>query len=215
MRDINSIYNFMLYLVRKERGIFLSPEECTASLDTAQLDKLEDDFKPYGQTQILHDSLRPFRVYYNFTSDSSGAVTFPSDYLHMIGSPQTVYGSTISLVTFMQEDEWVNAVQSQLRPVTLASPIARDTATGFNLFPYSTQSGIFTYLRRPETPVYGFTQVGRVITYDPLTSVQLNWTDAYINNIIARALAYLGLNMSEADLSKFSEIYQQQTQANP
>lgn len=215
MRDINSIYNFMLYLVRKERNVYLSPDECTASLDTAQLDKLEDDFKPYGTTQTLHDSLRKFRVYYNFTSDSSGAVTFPSDYLHMIGSPQTVYGSTANQVTFIQEDEWVNAVNSQLRPVSLTSPIARDIATGFNLFPYATQSGIFTYLRRPVTPVYGFTQVGRVITYDPNTSVQLEFSDVYVNNIIARALAYLGLNMSEADLSKFSEIYQQQTKANP
>ncbi len=111
------------------------------------------------------------------------------------------------------EAEWVNAVNSQLRPATLSSPIARDTNDGFNLFPYATQNGIFTYLRRPATPVLGFTQVGRVVTYNPNTSTQLEWTDSYINDLIARALKYLGLNMSDAELSQFAQVYEQQTKA--
>ncbi len=92
-RSINDIYNFMLYLCRLQRGVFLTPDECTTSLDNAQMDKFEDDFKPFGVNQTLHDSLRPFRVYYPFTSDAGGAVVFPADYQHLLGSPQTVYGS--------------------------------------------------------------------------------------------------------------------------
>lgn len=214
-RNINDYYNILLDLVRKQRAVFLSVDEFNRYMDDAQMDKFQEDFKPYGVNQVIHDSLRPFRIYYPFASDADGVVAFPSDYQHLLGSPQTVYGSTITQVTFIQEDEWVNAVNSQLRPATLSSPIARDTNNGFNLFPYLLQNGFFTYLRRPVAPVLVVTQVGRVITYDPVNSVQLEWIESYVNNILARALVYAGVNMSEQDIQKYAENYTAQTNSTP
>ena len=43
-RDINDIFNFIDYLVRKQRGVFVKIEDAMSALDAAQLDKLEDDF---------------------------------------------------------------------------------------------------------------------------------------------------------------------------
>lgn len=210
-RNIFQVIDFIQYIVKKERGVFITPAEATTNLDAGQLDCFEEWFKVYGETQEIHDALRPFRVYYQFTSDSSGMVTFPADYLHIIGTAFTVAGSTVNEITVVNEDEFISALVSQLRPVSNSSPIARDTNVGLSVYPQVTQTGFFSYLRRPVTPVYGYAQVGRVITYDPNTSTQLEWSDVYLNNIIARSLKFAGINMDEQAISQFAEQYDQET----
>lgn len=209
--NINDIYNQMIFIVRKERGVFVTIPEAMQTLDNAQLEAVEEWFSTYGTTQIIHDAIRKLRVQKNFTSDSTGLVTFDADYLHLIGGAYTVSGSTINNVRFLNEDELSLALKSQLRPVLESNPIAIDASVGFRLYPASTQTGFYNYLRRPATPVLGYTQSGRNITYDPNTSTQLEFTDVYINNIISRALKFWGINMAEQDIQQFAQIQTQET----
>jgi hypothetical protein len=209
--NINDVYNFLVFIVRKERGVFITIPEAMQTIDNAQLEATEDWFSQYGVTQIIHDAIRKLRSQVQFTSASDGQVTFASDYLHMIGNPYTVTGSTINAVRFVNEDELPFALTSQLRPVSTAKPIAKDTAVGFQIYPQSTQTGFYNYLRRPATPVLGYTPAGRTITYNPNTSTQLEFTDVYINNIIARALKFWGINMAEQDIQQFAQLQTQET----
>ena len=210
-RNINDICNILFYIVRKERGVFLTYPEAGMILDNGQMELLADSFAQYQVNQSIVDALSPFKKYTQFTSTSSGDVVMPDDYQHLLGSVFTVSGSTVNPVRFVNEDELPYAITSQLRPVTTTSPIAIDSALGFQLYPQSQQTGFFTYLRRPNIPVCAVTQVGRVITYDPVNSVQIEFYDIYINNIISRALKYLGINISEADIEQFAQLQQQQT----
>lgn len=211
-RNISNLYDFYQYIVRKERGVFVTIQQFEQNLDAGQLDSFEEYFKAYGVDETIHDALRPFRVYYQFTSDAAGIVTFPSDYMHLVGTPFSVMGSTVNEITFINEDEFVNALNSQLRPVSLISPIALDTATGFRMWPSQLQIGFFTYLRRPAIPVFDYTQAGRVITYNAAGSTQLEWLEVYWNNIIAKALKYAGVNMDEQGVTEFADKYNQETQ---
>ena len=201
----------MIFIVRKERGVFVTIPEAMQTLDNAQLEAVEEWFSTYGTTQIIHDAIRKLRVQKSFTSDSTGLVTFDADYLHLIGGAYTVSGSTINNVRFLNEDELALALKSQLRPVLESNPIAIDASVGFRLYPASTQTGFYNYLRRPATPVLGYTQSGRNITYDPNTSTQLEFTDVYINNIISRALKFWSINMAEQDIQQFAQIQTQET----
>ena len=201
----------MIFIVRKERGVFVTIPEAMQTLDNAQLEAVEEWFSTYGTTQIIHDAIRKLRVQKNFTSDSTGLVTFDADYLHLIGGAYTVSGSTINNVRFLNEDELALALKSQLRAVSTSNPIAIDASVGFRLYPAVTQVGFYNYLRRPATPVLGYTQSGRNITYDPNTSTQLEFTDVYINNIISRALKFWGINMAEQDIQQFAQIQTQET----
>lgn len=211
-RNLSNLYDFYQYIVRKERGVFVTIPQFEENLDSGQLDYFEECFAGYGVDEKIHDALRPFRVYYAFTSDSAGVVTFPSDYQHLLGSPFSVSGSTINDITFVLEDEFPEALKSELRPVSLMSPIALDTNNGFRLWPSQTQIGFFTYLRRPAIPVYNFTQVGRVITYVSAGSQQLEWLEVYWNNILAKALKYAGVNMDEQGITEFADKYNKETQ---
>lgn len=210
-RNVNNLYTFYQYLVKKERGVFVLPSQFNANIDAAQLDCVEEWFAPYGQTQQLHDALRQFRVYYQFTSNTAGFVTFPSDYIHLLGSPFTVTGSTVNPITFLNEDELPKALLSQLRAITNAYPIAVDTATGFSIYPQQTQIGLLWYLRRPATITFVYTQVGRVITYDSTNSIQPEFSDVYLNHILSRALWYAGVNMTEQEISEFAKEYNKET----
>lgn len=201
----------MRFVIRKERGSFISADEAMTALDTAQMEKFEDDFKAYGATQELRDSLHPFKVIKRFTSASDGSVAFEDNYLHFLDGLYTVTGSTVNRVVFVSEDEKAFALTSQLRPVTTSNPIAEGTSTGFQLYPQSTQTGFYSYLKRPTTPVLTFTQSGRTLTYDSAASTQLEWGDGYVNNIIARALAYFGVYMDEGKIIEFSQLKQAQT----
>ena len=211
--NLNDIYNFMVFIVRKERGVFITIPEFESTLDNAQIEAVADWFELYGTTQKIHDAIRKLRVQVQFTSTSDGQVSFASDYLHMIGGAYTVTGSTINSIRFVNEDEVALALRSQLRPVSTSAPIARDSSIGFQIYPQSTQTGFYNYLKRPVKPVYGYTQApgSRTLTYDNATSTQLEFTDVYINNIISIALKFWGINMAEQDIQVFAQNQTQET----
>jgi len=211
-RTINDLYNFYQYIVRKERGVFVSISQFTSNMDAGQMDAFLEYFKGYGVNQEIHDALRVFKVYQSFTSDGSGYVTYPSNYFHLLGNPFTLAGSTVNTLKFVNEDELSFALTSQQRAVTNTYPIAVDTSTGFSIYPQATQIGAYFYLRRPAAPVLAYTQSGRTITYNSAGSTQLEWEEIYWNNILAKALRYAGVNMNEQGISEFAQQYNSETQ---
>lgn len=210
-RSINDLYSLFRDICRKERGVFIKISQFNNYLDSGQMDAVAEWFEPYGETQKLHDALRQIRVYYQFTSDFAGFVTFPSNYIHLLGSPFTVTGSTVNEIVFVQDSELPFALKSQLRPVTNSYPIAVDTSTGFSIYPQQSQIGYFFYLKRPATPNLAYTQSGRTITYDSAGSTQLEFSDIYVNNILAKALKYAGVYTSEQAVTEFANQFNEET----
>ena len=211
IRSINSLYELFRNIVKKERGIYVPIPTFNSYMDAGQMDAVMEWFSLYGINQVIHDALRKIRVYYQFTTDAAGFVTFPSDYIHILGSPFTVTGSTVNEINFVNESELPFALKSQQRAVSNSYPIAIDTATGFSIYPQSTQIGFFNYLKRPATIALVYTQVGRVITYDSVNSVQPEFSDIYFNHLIAHALKYAGINMDDKDVSDFATQYEAET----
>jgi hypothetical protein len=50
-----------------------------------------------------------------------------------------------------------------------------------------------------------------VVTYDPVNSIQPQFSDVYINNILAKALKYAGVYMNEEGVSSFANRFNQET----
>lgn len=214
-RSLDDIYKFVEFLERKERGVFTSYAEKDRLFNACQLEVYEDFWKLYGTESSIHEALNPFKVNYQFTSAADGTVTLPTDYMHLLPNVFTVTGSTVNPVRFVGEDEWTKAITGQLRPVTTAAPIAKDYGNGFNLYPETTQIGKLTYLRLPVAPVYAYTLGGslnRTVTYNSAGSTQLEWDDVYVDKIIAKVLGYLGINLSEADITQFGLLKDKEQQ---
>lgn len=204
----------------KQQQIFFSPPEKDNALDRAQMWWFMElygnprQYQPsryapsisYGVSQKINDSLSTFKKIASFTSAADGLITLPVDYVHLLAlntnevsaeAGRTVYRP----VQILNEDELVERLESQLCPVSVSDPIGIINSTlKIQLFPQVTQVGKLYYLRKPVAPVYGYTQTGRVITYDPLTSTQLEWDDPNVNQIMIKALEFLGMNMGETEL---------------
>jgi len=209
-RNINDIYGFINYIFGKQLGDFITVEECMQCLDNAQMQLFEEEFKVYSVNQTIIDSLLPFKVIQSFTSDASGNVTFQPNYMHLLAGAYTTTNNTINPIRFVTEDELPYYLTNQLRPVATSSPCAINIANGFKLFPESAQSGKYSYMKRPATPVLAYSYVNRVFTYNSSGSTQLEFSDAYVNNIISRALSLIGVSLSEQEVQQFA---QQQTQS--
>ncbi len=108
----------------------------------------------------------------------------------------------------VNEDERADRLNSQINPVTITSPIGEmDVPRFINLYPTAGYTGTVTYFKRPVKPVYGYTVIsGRVINYNPDTSVQLEWRDTEITQVILKSLRSIGINLPDEAINQFSAI---------
>lgn len=226
--DIKVIHDTILYYLNKDQTGYVTHSEIDQVLDKAQLalfnqyhtnPKLPSKAQAilYGESQRIDDALSVFKEKYSFTTStsSSGIISLPTNYMHLLSLYTTVYSSQLgrniySAVQVLSEEELIERLESQVIPVSLEDPIAiMNSQNKIQLFPEQGQSGAVYYLRRPATPVFAYTQSGRTVTYNQSGSVQLEWKDFDLNNLIALALSYYGLNLSAAEVIQFAEVKQQ------
>jgi hypothetical protein len=234
--DINDVHNIVLFYLNKDQNIYLSHEEIDDVLDRAQMvlfnqyhtnPKLPAQTQAalYGESQRVDDALSPFKDLFTFAPGQSpvsittgGIINLPTNYQHLISLYTTTFNSTLgrnvySGVQVLNEEELIERLESQVIPVSSGDPIAiMNKQNKIQLFPPTGATGGVYYFRRPLKPIFSYTQSGRVITYDPNTSVDLEWKDMDVNNVISIALSYFGLNMSAADVVQFAQVKTQEGQ---
>ena len=238
--QINDVHSTIRFILNKDQNGYITPGEIDTVLDRAQLvlfnqyhtnPKMPAQAQTslYGESQRIDDALSPFKSRYTFTAltTPSGVITLPSDYMHLLSVYTTVYNNTLarnvySGVQVLNEEELIDRLESQVIPVSQDDPIAiMNSQNRIQLFPETGQSGGVYYLRRPNAPRFGYTISGRAIVYNPnpynpttqpTGSVQLEWRDFDIMNLVSIALSYFGINMSSAEVQQFAEVKTQQGQ---
>lgn len=212
--NLDEAYEFLNFLINKFQGAWYPPDELDLVVDRAQMALFNDYYQTFSTGQRMNDALSPFkrRVIFSNVTSPGGLITVADDYVHLLTIYTTVQNPVTSLpqnrpVPILNEDEIVARDNSQIYPPTLYDPYAvlvQDS--DIQLYPAVPQAGTYVYLSRPVAPFFAYTLVsGRVIVYDPTNSVQLAWNDKDIVSILVKALNYLGINLSEADVLQWSE----------
>lgn len=207
--NISEIHDFIDLICSKERGGFNTPAEKDEALDRASLTLFEFYRPNYARTIEAKEALSPFRRTYNYTTNSTGEISISTgfDFTHLLAMDVLVVDTSATAagfnpnrrfdVSFANEDELANRKNSQTNPPIATAPLADIVGVGwYNLFPQQVHTGTIYYLKRPSKPIYGYTQVGRVITYNQLTSTQLEWQEPTLNSVIFLALRFLGINLN-------------------
>lgn len=212
--NISEIHDFIDLITSKERGGFNTPAEKDSALDRASMTLFEFYRPRYARDIEAKEALSPFRRKYDYTTNGTGEISISTgfDFAHllamdvMVNDPDTISGFDDDRrydVEFPNEDELAQRKNSQTNPPTRTAPIADIVNIAwYNLYPQVVHSGTIYYLKRPAVPVYGYTQSGRVITYVPATSTQLEWTEPYLNMVIFLAIRYLGINLQNEILNQ-------------
>lgn len=218
MADLNTIYNLALYIIRKQRGAFQTYPELDNIFNLGQLDLLSEYNDEYALTGKINNALSPFKKDFQFTLTTSidGYVTVPADYLYPLMSFTQTYdniseSTKFGEIRFYNEAAWINAINSQLRSATIKKPAAKVIAGQIELYPKVPNAGVLNYIKKPNAPLYVYTQVGRTITYNANASTQLEWLDLQIPKVIMKALSYIGINLDEDKITAFAEAKEKGT----
>jgi hypothetical protein len=224
--SIDDIHRFVLFLENKQQTSFHSPSQIDDALHVSQMDQYRKYVPIYGSDKNAKAALDPFRQLYQVTPNNSpaGLVSLPSglgptsplNYGSLLSSMAISYNNAINPATgfpygtqyfpieYVNDDELPTRLASQLKPVTAARPVATTGGNGIiQLYPQQPNTAVFTYLALPQAPSANYTQTGRVLSYNPTTSVQLQWNDTFYNDIINGALIYLGLNLDDQEIVQF------------
>lgn len=196
--SIDQLYIAVVNDLRKSRNGFYPISQFNLDVYRAVKDAFNTYWEAgYSSTESLHDALSPFKVKKVFTpaDTPSGQVSYPADFARLLSASVYRFDNAKGLnrkkmVRLVNEDERDSALESQVRPVTLDSPVAVGNATIMQLYPEQAMSGELVYLRLPKAPLYAYTLSGRTQVYDNVNSVQVELSDLYHNDIIDRVAAY-------------------------
>jgi hypothetical protein len=212
---IQDVHSWIDFLTNKAQGVYFSHEEKDMALDRAQMQYYNEQYAYYAVAQKMQESLSPFKTKYTFlTSDTpNGLITTPSDYQYLIGG-FVVYmdgaHTRYKPLKVISADELPYRLDSQARAVTATKPVAvmAGKVSGIStiqLYPKQTFAGEIDYLRRPKAPKYAYAQSGRAFTYDSANSVQLEWGESELNELIMRALSFLGISIDDQLRTQYAE----------
>lgn len=217
--DLQVIHNHIRYILQKERGGWVAPEEIDDVLHRAQWEKYIDYFKIYATDQEAKDNLTVFSTKLQFTT-SNGVVTLPTDttvnpcYEHLLSMYVQYFDNKHQVirykpVKFYSESEIPEMMDVQILAPTVTDPLGEQTSRGvFQLYPKVSLSGYTYYLRQPVRPLFSYTMVGRVITYNSGSSVQMEWNETCLDKIIMKAIQLVGVNLGDGEIVQFTETKQ-------
>lgn len=231
--NIKEAVDYLNFWIRKERGAFYTIEESVNLIDIAQKAYFNDIMPRYATSQIVKDTLQPFKETFSFspTTTTNGRITISDvNYYDLLDCTiQYIQDGrdTFYSVKMSNEDELAYNLNSQINPPTSTAPIGQMFTTRLNsptfnqyvqyqiqLYPrQDVYDGFIYYMRKPIKPVYATIPQppgSRLIVYDAANSVQLEWRDNDITTILLKALSSIGINMSDQEITQFAELKSQQ-----
>jgi len=234
--NIKEAVDYLNFWIRKERGAFYTIEESVNIIDIAQNAYFNDIMPKYATSQIVKDTLQPFKETFTFspTTTTNGRTTINDiNYYDLLDCTiQYIQDGrdTFYSIKMANEDELADKLNSQINPPIPTAPVAQMFTTRdanqnvlyqIQLYPrQDIYDGFINYMRRPIKPIYGYTIVGgRNIVYNPTLynpvtnpggSRQLEWRNNDITMILLKALLSLGINLSDQEVSQFAELKNQQ-----
>tara|TARA_R100000697_G_scaffold25983_1_gene34499 strand:+ start:6620 stop:7336 length:717 start_codon:yes stop_codon:yes gene_type:complete len=236
MININELYRFVQFTSNKEQSGYIKPSEFNLAVDRAQMQLFMErygnpaEYQPgrpvprvaYQQTQKISDDLRPFiKKIYQPLNSGKFLWSDIEDYMHLSSLRARYYkvnnqtGQSElrhSGVKIVDDSELSNYLDSSIVNPTAEYPIAAIYNGYVQVYPDNLDGIDVTYLSRPRTPLWAFTvdtNTG-MPDYDPVNSIDLNWSNELFNEIAIRVLSFVGVNLKDNTLSQYSELKKQQ-----
>lgn len=172
----------------------------------------------------ISDNLRHLITLVDLAVNSKGRSNRPTNFLHTSSirfaykvkisdstqSQKAKFTTTEVQVTEVQDGEIAERLSSPLIPPTLQYPICCIYENYLQLYPQNVGMLKFTYLRKPNIPVWGYTLTNGRPVYNSSASVDFDFPDECLNELVMRMTSLLGINISNQLLLQYSQSMKQQ-----
>lgn len=228
MVNIDELYRTVQFFANKEQSGFIKPSEFNLLADRAQMEIFmkkfgnPQEYTPnapfprysYQETQKITDDLRVFITRVTLTANF-GQIDYPDDYVHFSSAMSVRMEPISGTNNFIPRNIEIQVADDSELGYMLGSaivfpepdyPIMVFYDNYMQIYPIETEMVHFTYLRRPQVPNWAYTLVNNRPVYNPGASVNIEFPDETLNEIAARILSYVGINLREPQLIQYSEM---------
>jgi len=229
MISVNELYSFVSYVSNKTQASGnISPSKFNLVLKRAYTEWVTEKYNDPNKQQQGDSSRYGYQLNQKVTDDlkhlivppktyqvgADGRMAYPADYLHIsscryrfkkqLNGCDEIITKEVD-VRAMKDSEIGHILTSQIVHPTKRYPYLAFYDTYMQFFPKDLGAVVFTYLRKPETPIWAFITVSGRPVYDPANSVNVDAPDEAMNEIAFRMLSFLGINVREQMLIQYSE----------
>lgn len=213
MISIDTVYQRVLAILNKEQRGYLTPQEFNLFANQAQLEifeqyffdlnqymRLKDNNTEYAQMYKLVDEKLSIFKAYGTLSYSSGKFTLPTN-LHKLGT--VIYNS--KEVEKIDIKQLLDYQASKLTQPSTDAPVYIYN-TDIELYPTTITSGVTaTYVRKPNTAVWGYTNVNNNALYNAGTSTNFELHETEEANLVIKILMYAGLTIKDPSVAQVAD----------
>ena len=200
-------------LLSKNNGMFITAAEFNRYAPMAS-NALFDSYRGadnpnatkvvYGRNRTLDARLKVFREFETPVAIVGGHGAYPTDWAQTL-SVKTENGEVIRP---LDEDRATVAYKDPYTTPTEDERFYEETDTGIKIHPNDQSSVLVTYLRKPAVPVYAVTKVNRREVYDPLSSVDFDWDESQLNDLVMRIVQLVSVPMKDINTLNYTQAKQ-------
>lgn len=212
--NINSFKVTSEFISNKvQSGNTVTPSEFPLIADQAQLLAYEEDRLVFLKTGESSDYLDWFLNNTVLNPNTlTGYANYPVGFQHTAGV-RAYYNGIERPVDLVENKAWGEVQASQLMKPTSLFPKYTEFSGEYRFLPKNIGIVMLDYWRRPIVPVWNYTIVNNVPVYNPVASIDFEWSDFSFNRIMSIYLQLIGCNLSDQHLSQFATQFKQESQS--
>lgn len=203
--SVDEVYSTVKILANKSGGSF-TPNEFNkvAAIVSMDIFKKHRD-RGYASSQSVSEALHHLITPDEALTLTSGIATTPTAKEQII----SIKCATNVKIERVEFDRWDERLSSRLFLPTAAYPVYRELSATLEFNPTTITGVKISYLRKPATPVWGYTVVSGRPVYAVGSSTNFEWTEIDRDAIVNGILSYLGITIREPQLTQFAELQEQ------
>jgi hypothetical protein len=225
---IHTVWELVRFLCRKYNSAYLDPEQFNLVINRAQMTKFMEmygnpqEYQPgrpipkisYEVTQKVIDDLKQFKEDRVLQVDKEGKASYPDNYVHTLslGYRTIKYSNCkgsepmVAPIEVVDQDKEMYRRSSYIVAPSRKRPICVLKNSYYQFYPEGIGVAEVSYLRQPKQAKYAVKIVNNRPVYDPDKSVHLEWPDVAVNDIVMRALSYIGISIKDEEIVGYTEM---------
>lgn len=210
MDTIEQMHSDIRMLVPESDGRYFSPEEIDSAVNASILDLFNQQYKIFEESQRITDQMSRFKIT-STVPVSVGIGPLPTGLIYTLNiTASKVSGVVVTKKVRIVQEQFISQyIDSEAFAPDDSNIIARVLGTNIQVYPSNVTEIRVTHFRIPAKAKFNYTLtgiLGTVIVYNPSGSIQLDYSPASYNQILEKALRWLGIAQKDQTLIQNEQI---------